>query len=169
MKMGPGLDDGPILAQKSVPIGPEETAGELSDRLAELGGKLLIETIPPYLRGEIDPQPQDPALATYARMLQKRTGELDFNLPAADLARKVRAYSPWPGTFTHWQGKRLLIHKSSTLPVTSPGAGVFTTSEGKPAVGTGDGLLVLETLQLAGKRPVSGEEFLHGTPSWGKN
>ena len=167
MKMGPGLDDGPILAQESVAIGPEETAGILSDRLAELGGDLLIKTIPAYLLNKIDPQPQDPDLATYARLLKKKSGELDFSQSAADLTRKVRAYSPWPGTFTTWEDKRLLIHESSSIPVSSPGAGVFINHEGKPAIGTGKGILILETLQLAGKKSVSGEEFLNGTPSWG--
>ena len=168
MKMRPGLDDGPILAQESVQIGTEETAGQLSDRLAELGSELLLKTIPPYMRGDLKPQPQDPDLATYARMLKKQSGELDFNLSAVDLTRKVRAYSPWPGTFTTWENKRLLIHQTSSIPVTSPGAGVFIQFEGQPAIGTGQGVLVLETLQLAGKRSVSGEEFLNGNPSWGK-
>ncbi len=168
MKMGPGLDDGPILTQESLPIGPEETAGGLSDRLAELGSELLLKTIFPYMRGEIVPRPQDPNLATYARSLKKKSGELDFNQPAVNLARKVRAYSPWPGTFTHWENKRLLIHKASSIPVTSPGVGVFIEFESKPAVGTSQGILVLDRLQLAGKKAVSGEDFLHGTPSWGR-
>ena len=169
MKMGAGLDDGPILAQESVPIGLEETAGTLSDRLAALGGELLVKTIPPYLRRELDPQSQDPDLVTYAHLLKKKAGELDFNQPSAYLARKVRAYSPWPGTYTTWEGKRLLIHKSSSISVTSPGAGVLLINEGKPAIGTSEGILILDKLQLAGKRPVSGEEFLNGTPSWGKS
>ena len=169
MKMGAGLDDGPILAQESILIEPEETAGTLSDRLAELGGELLVQTIPPYLRGELNPRSQDPDLVTYAHLLKKKAGELDFSQPSADLARKVRAYSPWPGTFTTWEGKRLLIHKSSSVSVTSPGAGVFIIFEGKPAIGTSEGILVLDKLQLAGKRSVSGEEFLNGTPSWGKS
>lgn len=169
MKMGAGLDDGPILAQESVTIGLEETAGTLSDRLAALGGELLVKTIPPYLRRELDPQSQDPDLVTYAHLLKKKAGELDFNQPSAYLARKVRAYSPWPGTYTTWEGKRLLIHKSSSISVTSPGAGVLLINEGKPAIGTSEGILILDKLQLAGKRPVSGEEFLNGTPSWGKS
>jgi methionyl-tRNA formyltransferase len=169
MKMGAKLDDGPILAQESVPVEPEDTAGTLSDRLAELGGELLVKTIPPYLQGELTPQSQDPALVTYAHLLKKKTGELDFSQSSADLALKTRAYSPWPGTFTTWEGKRLLIHKSSSISVTSPGVGVFIIFEGKPAIGTSEGVLVLEKLQLAGKRSVSGEEFLNGNPSWGKS
>ena len=169
MKMGAGLDDGPILSQESVEIGPEVTAGLLSDRLANLGGDLLVETIPPYLRGEIPLQTQDPDLVTYARMLKKKSGELDFNQPASVLARKVRAFSPWPGTYTTWEGTRLLVHQASSCPVTSPGAGVFIKYEGKPAIGTGQGILVLNRLQLAGKKAVSGSEFLHGNSSWGES
>jgi len=168
IKMGPGLDDGPILTQESVPIESEETAGQLSDRLAALGSQLLVKTLPPYMRGELELQPQDPKLATYARRLEKKSGELDFNQSADNLARMVRAYSPWPGTFTNWQNKRLLVHRASSIPVTSPGPGVLLHFEGKPAIGTSQGILVLDSLQLAGKRSVSGEEFLRGYPSWGK-
>ena len=166
MKMGPGLDDGPILAQEAVPIQPNETAGILSDRLAALGGVLLVKTIPPYIRGEIVPRPQDPNLATYAGMLKKKSGELDFNQSAADLARKVRAFSPWPGTYTTWEGKRLLVHQASGSSVTSPGVGVFLIIEEKPAIGTREGILVLEELQMAGKRSISGKDFLNGNPGW---
>jgi len=168
MKMGPGLDDGPILAQESVPIGPRETAGHLSDRLAVLGADLLLQTIPPYMQGELELQPQDPNLATYAGTLKKKSGKLAFNQSAVELARKVRAYSPWPGTYTTWDKKRLLIHQASSSLVTSPGVGVFTTFKNKPAIGTSQGILVLERLQLAGKNPVSGEDFLHGTTCWGQ-
>lgn len=168
MKMGPGLDDGPIIAQEQVKIGPRETAGSLFDTLAQLGGELLVRTIPPYLRGEITPQPQDSSLATYAGMLTKRSGKMDFQQSAQELARKVRAFSPWPGTYTRWQGSRLLIHQARAENVTSPGAGVFSRYEGMPAVGTGNGLLVLEELQLAGKNRLSGQDFINGTPSWGQ-
>ena len=167
MKMGPGLDDGPILAQEKVRISPQETAGSLFDSLAQLGGDLLVRTIPPYLEGKITPQDQDNSQATYARMLNKEAGEMDFEQPAERLARKVRAFSPWPGTYTNWQESRLLIHKARAENVTSPGAGVFSKYEGLPAIGTGSGILVLEELQLAGKNRLSGLEFINGTPSWG--
>jgi methionyl-tRNA formyltransferase len=81
----------------------------------------------------------------------------------------VRAFSPWPGTYTIWNENRLLIHQATSQSVTSPGPGVLLTIEGKPAIGTNQGVLVLEVLQLAGKRSMSGEEFLNGTPSWGKS
>lgn len=166
MKMGSGLDDGPILSRESVIIGEEETAGSLSLKLADLGGELLIKTIPPYMAGDLELISQDPEQATYARSLTKKSGELDFNQTAADLARQVRAYSPWPGTYTTWKNKRLLIHEATSLSVTSPGAGVLLRMEGKPAIGTRQGILVLESLQLAGKKRLPGEAFLKGTPSW---
>jgi methionyl-tRNA formyltransferase len=167
MKMGPGLDDGPIISQEKVKIGAQETAGSLFTKLAELGGELLVRTIPPFLEGKITPQPQDDRQATYASMLAKKAGEMDFQLSAQELARKVRAFSPWPGTFTHWQGTRLLIHKAKAKNVTSPGVGVFCKYEGSPAIGTGDGVLILNELQVAGKSRMSGKDFLNGTPTWG--
>lgn len=168
MKMGPGLDDGPIAAQEKVEIAPGDTAGTLSQRLAELGGDLLLRTIPPYLRGVLTLQLQAEVRATYARQLTKKDGELDFGQNAGQLARQVRAYSPWPGSYTNWQGTRLLVHQARAVGVTSPGVGVFTTYEDCPAVGTAAGVLVLEELQLAGKSRLSGKQFLNGTPSWGK-
>jgi methionyl-tRNA formyltransferase len=101
-------------------------------------------------------------------MLTKQAGELDFRGSAQELTRKVRAFHPWPGTYTYWQGSRLLIHKARAVNVTSPGVGVFSRYEGLPAVGTAQGILVLEELQLAGKSRLSGEDFLNGTPSWGQ-
>ena len=169
MKMAEGLDDGPILTQNSTPIDPDETAGSLSDRLSIMGAELLVNAIPPYISGDIQPQPQDHSNATYAPLLKKKDGELDTTQTAEQLARKIRAYLPWPGTFTFWKDQRLIIHRAHEVNVTSPGSGVFTTYEGIPAVGTREGLLVLEILQLAGKRKLSGKEFLLGTPDWAES
>jgi methionyl-tRNA formyltransferase len=166
MQMAEGLDDGPILTQSAIPITSKETAGMLSDRLSDLGAELLVKTIPPYTSGEIKPQEQDHDRATYAPRLRKKDGALDANQSAELLARKVRAYSPWPGTFTFWKDQRLIIHQAKAVNVTSPGIGVFILYEDLPAVGTKEGVLVLETLQLAGKRKLSGQEFLHGIPDW---
>ncbi len=166
MKIGPGLDDGPILTQESIEILPEETAGSLFDRLANLGGELLITTIPSYLEGKITPKIQDPAFATYAPQLKKSAGELNFELSAEFLDRTVRAFSPWPGTYTFWNDERLIIHQARSVSVSSPGAGVLSVYDGYPAIGTNAGMLVLEQLQLAGKKKVTGPAFLNGNPNW---
>lgn len=166
MKMTEGLDDGPILTQESTSIQSHETAGSLSDRLSVIGSDLLVKTIPLYISGNIQPLSQDQSKITYAHMLKRQDGLLDFNQSAEQLARKVRAYSPWPGTFTYWDDQRLIIHQVQAINVTSPGSGVFTRYERLPAVGTGEGLLVLNILQLAGKRKNTGKEFLHGSTDW---
>jgi len=166
MKMAEGLDDGPILTQESTPIQPHETAGSPSDRLSFIGANLLVKTIPLYISGEVQTQIKDQSKITSAQMLKRGDGLLDFNQPAEQLARKVRAYSPWPGTFTYWDDQRLIIHQAHAINVTSPGSGVFTRYESLPAVGTGEGLLVLNILQQAGKRKITGKEFLHGSTDW---
>jgi methionyl-tRNA formyltransferase len=168
MKMDPGLDTGPILSQQAIPITPKDTAGRLSPRLAELGAQLLLKTLPGYVSGEIQPQPQDDSLATYAPMLKKSDGELDFFEPAEDLARRVRAFNPWPGTFFLWQGERLKVHQAHAVEAPTPRPGETVIYDDLPAAGTGDGLLVLEVVQPAGKKPMAGDVFLHGARGWGK-
>lgn len=166
MRMAEGLDDGPILTQESTPIQSHETAGSLSERLSAIGADLLVKTIPLYISGDIQPLSQDQSNITYAHLLKRGDGLLDFNQAAEQLARKVRAYSPWPGTYTYWNDQRLIIHRAQAINVTSPGSGVFTRYESLPAVGTGEGLLVLNILQQAGKRKNTGKEFLHGSADW---
>jgi len=166
MRMAEGLDDGPILTQESTPIQSHETAGSLSERLSAIGADLLVKTIPLYISGDIHPLSQDQSNITYAHLLKRGDGLLDFNQAAEQLARKVRAYSPWPGTYTYWNDQRLIIHQAQAINVTSPGSGVFTRYESLPAVGTGEGLLVLNILQQAGKRKNTGKEFLHGSADW---
>jgi methionyl-tRNA formyltransferase len=169
MKMTRGLDEGPILTQETLKILPDETAGALSARLAILGAELLIKTIPLFLDGSIIPSPQDHSSATFAPRLTKKDGLLDLAQPASQLVLKIRAFSPWPGTHLFWNKNRINVFQARTLSVTSPGIGVFIIQEGFPAVGTGEGILVLERLQLAGKKSLSGPEFLQGIPQWDLN
>lgn len=167
MKMDVGLDTGPILSQRAIPIGADETAGVLFDKLASLGAELLVETLPRYLNGEITPQKQDDSLATYAPMLKKSDGELDFTRPALELARQVRAFNPWPGTYLQKAGKPLKVRAAHPVDdVKSPGAGVPVVHAGFPAVGTSQGLLVLDEVQPQGKRAMSGDAFLRGARAW---
>ena len=166
MKMGKGLDTGPILSQRALDIPPEMTAGELFDQLAQMGAELLVETLPGYLSGEILPQAQDEALATYAPKIEKSDGELDFDLPAQALARQVRAYNPWPGTFQTFEGQYLKVHQAKAVAKAKAVPGERYVYQDQPAWGTGEGLLVLEEVQLAGKTRVSGEAFLRGAKDW---
>lgn len=166
MQMDAGIDTGVILSQHSITIGEHETACELSRRLAELGAQALLDTLPQFLSGAIVPHAQDDKLATYAPMLKKDAGQLDFNEPAVALARRVRAFDPWPGTYTIWSGERLKILRARAKDAKTPGPGKTTTYGDLPAFGTSDGLLVLDSLQLAGKKPLSGEVFLRGAIFW---
>lgn len=166
MKMGEGLDTGPILSQRKVEILAEDTGASLSVRLAQVGAELLLETLPGYLQGSILPQAQDDSQATYAPQLKKEDGLLDFDRPAEALARQVRAYFPWPGTFSYWQGEILKVHKAHAASGSPDEPGQRQIVEGKPALGTRQGWLVLDEVQPAGKRSMSGKEFLSGARNW---
>ena len=166
MKMDPGVDTGPMLAQRPLPIQPDDTAGSLAYQLADLGAALLVENLPAYLDGSLLPQAQDDSQATYAPMLKKEDGTLDFSLPAEVLARRVRAYNPWPGAAMQWQDQLLKIHRAHPVPVDPAGPGTRTVHASLPAVHTADGLLVLEEVQPAGKRAMTGQAFLLGARSW---
>ena len=167
MRMDPGVDTGPLLSQRATSITPDENAAQLSQRLADLGAQLLVETLPGYLSGRLQPQPQPDVGATYAPMLKKEDGQLDFNQPAEELERRVRAFNPWPGAFMEWHGAPLKIHRASPShePVNQP-PGTRLVIAGWPAVATHQGSLLLEELQPAGKRPISGQDFLRGARGW---
>ncbi len=164
MLMDEGVDTGPILAQKREPILPEDTTATLSERLAQLGADLLAETLPLWARGEIVPQPQDERQATYAPMLRKEDGWIDWREPAVLIERRVRAYQPWPTAMTRWQGKVLKILRARPHPTTHLAKlpGTVVAWEQGAAVVTGEGVLELLEVQLAGKRPLEVVAFLRG-------
>jgi len=134
-------------------------------RLAVLGADLLLETLPAYLRGTLVPHPQPAEGASYAPPLKKEDGLLDFARPSAECARRVRAFQPWPGTWMPWRGGVLKILRAGVGPGQLP-PGTRTVHRGFPAVGVMDGLLVLEDVQPAGKKPMSGKAFLAGVRDW---
>jgi methionyl-tRNA formyltransferase len=165
MKMDAGLDTGPILSQRAVKIETDQTGADLTETLASLGAELLVDTLPSYLAGQLMPEPQDNQHSTYAPMLKKSDGELDFQQSAAYLARLVRAYQPWPGAFMKWQDQLLKVHAArSESGQANPGTRLIWNKW--PAIGTAQGLLILETVQPAGKKPVTGQVFLNGARSW---
>lgn len=167
MKMDVGMDTGPILSQREVHIGEKETAGDLYARLSLVGATLLVETIPGYLEGRINPIAQSEEGATYAPMLKKEQGLLDFQRSARELERMVRAYNPWPGAYFQWLGSPLKVHLAHTEPGKAfPGRPIM--KDGQPAVGTAEGLLILDVVQPAGKKPMSGRAFLSGARQWGR-
>jgi methionyl-tRNA formyltransferase len=164
MLMDEGMDSGPILAQISTRIRPEDTRGSLGEQLSRLGAELLLETLPPWLGGHIEPQPQDSARATYTRLITKEEGIIDWSLPAVEIWHRVRAFEPWPGTRTWWRGKTLGILAARPLPEWAargkPGR-VLELSAGV-AVATGQGALLLQEVQLAGKRAMDIRDFARG-------
>jgi methionyl-tRNA formyltransferase len=165
MKMDAGLDTGPILSQRAIPIAADETGQSLHDKLAQLGGDLLIETLPGYVSGAIHPIPQDEALATFAPRIDKDDGRIDWTQSAAQIERTVRAFTPWPGTFTNWNGQLLKILAGRDMEGSAP-VGAVIERNGMIAVGTGDGLFRLERVQLEGRKPTDIDDFVRGYPDF---
>jgi methionyl-tRNA formyltransferase len=162
MRMDVGLDTGPMLARRAEPIHPEDTTASLTERLAQLGATLLIETLPRYFSGAIQPQPQNESHATYAPQLKKEAGHLDFSRPAIELERQVRAMTPWPGAFALWQGQPLKILRAEVMAARKERGIVLQTARG-PAVMAADAALLLLDVQPPGKRPMPALDFLRGT------
>ncbi len=170
MRLDEGMDTGPVLAQAQVPVSGRDTTGSLGDKLARIGAQLLLEILPRWLKGEITPRPQDEARVSYCRPIAAGDGEIDWRLPAIDIWRRVRAYSPWPGSFTAWQGRRLKVIEAVPLSeeeetIVGRVVALAPAGDGEtPAfgVGTGRGILGITKLQLEGKRVVAAVDFLRG-------
>ncbi|MBN1217419.1 MAG: methionyl-tRNA formyltransferase [Anaerolineae bacterium] len=172
MLMDEGLDTGPIIAQRRIPITTSHTGGILTAELAELGATLLVETLPAWLARDITPQPQNDTLVTLAPRLKKEDGAIDWSQPAIAIERQVRAFDPWPGTFT--EGPR---GPFKVLAV-EVAAAVSNSVQGEPGtvfkyqrgvyVSTGQGSIRLVTVQPAGKKEMTAEAMLNGQPDlWG--
>ncbi|HZW59821.1 MAG TPA: methionyl-tRNA formyltransferase, partial [Woeseiaceae bacterium] len=169
MQMDAGLDSGPVYAQAALAIGAQETGGELHDRLARLGGELLVETLPALLEGRLTALPQDAAGVTYAAKITAADAVLDWRQPAPQLARAVRAYNPVPGARFLLDGAPVKCWRA--LQVAGGGAPAGTvlgaTDDGID-VACGEGVLRLVELQRAGRRPVSAGEFARQAPLLGR-
>ncbi len=168
MRMDPGLDTGPVLDRATLTIAPDDTTGTLTQKLAALGAELLLSTLPRWLAGAIVPLAQPDEGVTYAPRMTKEAGEIDWNAPAVAIERAVRAYQPWPSAFTSWRGQRLKICRAR-VGQARPETAVSGQVIGEPhqaGVVTGDGVLWLEELQLAGKRVLPIVTFLRGAPGF---
>ena len=157
-----GLDRGPAVAAARTEIGADETAGELTARLAQLGGALLERELIPFLAGRTTPVPQDDAAATWAPKLATADGELRFADPADALARQVRAMTPDPGAWTTYRGLRLGVTRGSVTGGRGVQHGAFEIRDGVPHVAAGAGWLRLDEVRPAGKRAMSGADWARG-------
>jgi methionyl-tRNA formyltransferase len=167
MKMDAGLDTGPILTERRTTIEEKDTGESLHDRLAMMGAELLVETIPDWVNGKIVPRAQAEG-ATYARKIEKADGLIDWTEPAAQISRKVRAFTPWPGayTFLEMNGQRRMIKiLSGSVTDIAGGAGtVLSTSKDGIVVGAGEGSYCISALQPEGRKRMAAHEFLTGNP-----
>jgi methionyl-tRNA formyltransferase len=166
MKMDPGIDTGPMLLQEKVTLAEDETLFTLNEKLATTGAGLLLKALDEYLSGRLSPISQPEEGATYAGMLNKEDGLLDFNQPAVSIDRKVRAYNDWPGTFYIFNQQPLKIRKVKIVETDAHLAGTRGVSEKLPTISTPDGWVQLLEVQPAGKKWMSGDEFLRGTKNW---
>ena len=163
-----GMDTGAIIAQRSIPIAPDDTTESLGGKLAWLGAGLVIETLPAWLAGDIEPTPQDETQATYAPPIPKAQGAIDWTRSAVEIHRQVRAFHPWPCAFCLCDERDFKVLRAHPMPEWrgdgSPGTVV--EAEGGIGVVTGEGLLVLDEVQIAGKRPMDARVFARGRPDF---
>lgn len=160
MQMDAGLDTGPVLSRHPVAIAADETGGSLHDKLAERSGPAISRTLAALAAGECRPEPQPREGVTYARQLDKAEARLDWQLPAVDLERRVRAFVPWPVAFAYWGDRTVRIHAAEFVEEASGAPGeVLRLDRYGPVIAAGTDGLRLTRVQLPGKRPVSGRDF----------
>ena len=171
MQMGPGLDDGDILLKEEVKLAPDETGGSLFDRLAVVGGDLLVRTLDEMEKGTLTPVPQNEAEATHVGMIRKEMGAIDFSRPAVEIERLIRGLNPWPSAFTSYAGKPLKIWQAEVISVLPQGAdpcpedapaGTCVRAGDDLYIRTGEGYLKILSLQAAGKKRMETGAFLRG-------
>lgn len=165
MNMDVGLDTGAMLVKKSLVIGPEETAGELHDRLALLGREVMEETLRRLCAGTLVAEPQDDSLHTYAPMLKKEDGLIDWSRSAAAIHNQVRGLDPWPGAYTLLDGEVLKLARTlpQATPVGEPGT-ILAADGAGVTIACGGGSLLVRELQLPGKKRLAASDFLRGRP-----
>jgi methionyl-tRNA formyltransferase len=170
MQMDAGMDTGPMLSVAREAIRPDDTTASLGERMSHLGAQLMADTLPKYLSGEIVPQAQPEEGVTYSPKINKADAQIDWHRPAIEIERMVRAYIPWPGTQTTWNGQMLKVLKAG---IRDQGSGigdqaglVVMLNDGSIAVVTGEGVLVLKEIQLAGRKAMKAADFVRGQPGF---
>lgn len=164
MRMDEGVDTGDIILQKRIPIAMDETADTLFDKLAAMGGPLILEVLEQLEAGTASYQKQDDTQACYVKMLKKEMGRIDWTMPAAVIERQVRGLNPWPCAYTFLDGKQLKIWSSRVCPAAAYGTvpGQVVSDGQELIVAAGDGFLEIRELQLAGKKRMQAQDFLRG-------
>jgi methionyl-tRNA formyltransferase len=172
MQMDVGMDTGPMMAQCRISIGKDETTPELSARLALVGAELLSETIPRIGRGEVAAVSQDDGQASYAPILKREDGLIDWRRTSSEIANRVRAFQPWPGSYTSFRGGRLIVWRSREAPEPAlldtvasdvePGTIVAIDDSGIAVLSGGASILLIQEIQIEGKRRLSAREFANG-------
>src|SRR3972149_7153052 len=162
MKMDEGMDTGDMLLKEEVPIDDEDTAGTLSEKLSEIGARLLIETIRLLKEGRLNPIPQDHSQATYAPMLKKEDGKIDWKKSAEEIKNLIRGTLPWPGAYTNLEGKLLKIYKARLAEDEGKPGEIIKSDSDTLRVATGKGALDILELQIEGAKRLKTEEFLRG-------
>ena len=162
MLVEPEVDAGPILRTIKLAINPTETTGQLTERLSNIGGQLLVETLHDWITGLISPEPQDHSLATFSRKVTKADGQIDWTQTAEQICRRIRAYHPWPGSFTTWAGRRLKIIEAAPTGDEAGKPGLVSRDPGGILVQAGRGHVALKTVQPEGRRPMDIYAFLAG-------
>jgi methionyl-tRNA formyltransferase len=168
MQMDEGLDTGPMYIQEATAITTADTAATLHDRLAALGADMLGQHLDDILQGQLKSQIQDESQSTYAPMIKKEDGRIDWNESASAIDRRIRAMTPWPGAFSKWEGQNLKILSARPLPELSLGSqpGTVALQDNELLVQTGDGVLALDQVQLAGKKALNAGAFVRGRPQF---
>ncbi len=162
MQMDEGMDTGAILLQESIPIEPRDTAGTLTEKMSQLGAKMVAAALPLVEAGKLAPVVQDGSKATLAPILKKEDGLIDWTAPAAEIHNRVRGLSPWPGAYTFFEGKLIKILETEAVPGEGEPGMVYAPDRSTLAVGTGSGLLRIVGIQPEGKRPMNSGDFLQG-------
>lgn len=162
MLMDEGMDTGAILMQESIPIGPEDTAGALTEKLSSLGAKLITRALPLIAAGKLVPLAQDASKATMAPLLKKGDGLVDWKLPAAEIHNRVRGLSPWPGAYCFLDGKMVKIIKTEVIDGAGEPGTLYEKDKNTLGAGTGSGILRILSLQPEGGKPMTASEFMRG-------